>query len=373
MLIEKGIAYTIKKGRNLMHRSVLISLGLVLCFLISGCTAQRGQLALPSSSQPAPSSRAENSMPESSVPASEPEQGKSQLPIRDTTGWSEGRMTQIVETVSRYFTEQRDPVREGDLTEADVTRLWYLVNTIYDADDVAFVDDMAEPPDGVPAGLLVRFLDFDEATRYLFTSHGLEQLFSAQMAGIPYIYQAKNGEVYHRGPYKTGYSYQNAMTGWRIVGSSQDSAQVEVSWEVQGPLDWNGERPEAYSTLYLKREDDRWKIDGYNFPAASYPEEFTISEETRVTLTGGGREITLSDDAEKERIVAGLRELTMEEVTHEAPTQDCIAIAAVEGSRVFSMLAAPDGRVWDTLFAQDDWILYQADPSFYQELQNLLK
>ena len=42
MLIEKGIAYTIKKGRNLMHRSVLISLGLVLCFLISGCTAQRG-------------------------------------------------------------------------------------------------------------------------------------------------------------------------------------------------------------------------------------------------------------------------------------------------------------------------------------------
>ena len=352
-----------------IHR--LTGLGLVFCLLLAGCTAQREQRepSRPETSSQSP--EAVEEQPETGSQSPEPAEDHPELPIRDTTGWSEG-MTQIVETVSRYFTEQRDEVRDGELTEADVTRLWYLVNTIYDADDVAFVDDTAEPPDDVPAGILVRFLDFDEATRYLFTSHGLEQLFSAQMARMPYIYRAENGEVYHRGPYKTGYSYQNAMTGCRIVASGQDSAQVEVSWKVMGPLDWDKERPEAYSTLYLKREDSRWKVDGYNFPDASYPEEFTIPGEIRVTLTGGGREIALSDDAEKERIVAGLRELTVGELTREAPPEDCIAVQAVDGSRVYQMSVAPDGRVWDTLYAEEDWILYQADPSFYQELQTLL-
>ena len=237
---------------------------------------------------------------------------------------------------------------------------------------MAFADELAAPPEGVPAGILSKFVDFDEATRYLFTSHRLEQLLSAEMAGEPYIYQAENGEVYHRGPYKTGYSYQNTMTGYRVVSSSPDSAQVEVSWRIAAPLDWEGERPEAFTTLVLKREDNRWKVDSYNFPEASYPEEFTITEEIRVKLIDGTQETTLSDAAEKEQIVARLRELTLGTVVQEAPAQDCIAIEAVDNGAVYHMSVAPDGRVWDTLYADGEWVLYQADPSFYQELQSLL-
>lgn len=51
-----------------------------------------------------------------------------------------------METSAEYFIEQRDGVSDGELTGADVTRLWYLVNTIYDADDVAFADEMAHRP-----------------------------------------------------------------------------------------------------------------------------------------------------------------------------------------------------------------------------------
>lgn len=355
-----------------MWKNRLLCLGLVLCLLLAGCSAQRGESESSQSSElSSQSSEPGSQSSESGSQTSEPVEEKPALPIQDSTGWSEG-MAQIVETAAEYFIEQRDGVSDGELTEADVTRLWYLVNTIYDADDVAFADEMAAPPEGVPAGILSKFVDFDEATRYLFTSHGLEQLLSAEMAGEPYIYQAENGEVYHRGPYKTGYSYQNAMTGYRVVSSSPDSAQVEVSWRIAAPLDWEGERPEAFTTLVLKREDNRWKVDSYNFPEASYPEEFTITEEIRVKLTDTTQETTLSDAAEKEQIVARLRELTLGTVVQEAPAQDCIAIEAVDDGAVYHRSVAPDGRVWDTLYADGEWVLYQADPSFYQELQSLL-
>lgn len=123
-----------------------------------GCSAQRGE------SEPSQSSEPGSQSSESGSQTSEPAEEKPALPIQDSTGWSEG-MAQIVETAAEYFIEQRDGVSDGELTEADVTRLWYLVNTIYDADDVAFADEMAAPPEGVPAGILSKFVDFDEATR----------------------------------------------------------------------------------------------------------------------------------------------------------------------------------------------------------------
>ena len=340
-----------------MGKNRLLCLGLVLCLLLTGCLREEEQ--------------SQSSQSETDSQSSGTSQEKPDLPIRNGAGLSEA-VAQRAETTARYFIEQRDQVQDGPLTEADVTRLWYLVNTLYDADDIAFVDDMTEVPDDIPTGITSRFLDFKEATQYLFTSHGLEQLLAAQMAGTPYIYQAPNGDVYHRGPYKTGYSYQQVMTGYQIVSSDQDSAQVEVSWQIMGPLDWEKERPEAFTTLYLKREDSRWKVDGYNFPEATYPEEFTISEEIRVKLTDGEKSVSLSDTAEKEQIVARLGELTAGTLVQEAPPQDCIAVQAVDNGRVYHMSVASDGRVWDTLYAEEEWVLYQTDPSLYQELQELL-
>lgn len=78
---------------------------------------------------------------------------------------------------------------------------------------------------------------------------------------------------------------------------------MEVSWRIAAPLDWEGERPEAFTTLVLKREDNRWKVDSYNFPEASYPEEFTITEEIRVKLTDGTQETTLSDAQKRNRLL----------------------------------------------------------------------
>ena len=328
----------------------LFSLMLALCLLLAGCTA--GQTP-PAGSQP-----------ESSSQSSEMAQEKPPLPIREDM--------YPAETVAQYFTAQRDEVPAGELTGEVVSRLWYLVNTLYDADDLVFVEDPTEPPEGFSAGMMVRFLDFEEATRYLFTDHGLDQLLAAELAGAPYIHRAENGEVYHRGAYKTGYSYQNAMAGYRVIHSDADSARVEVSWKIMSPIDWEQERPVAFSTLYLKQEDGRWKVDGYNFPDAAYPEEFTIAEEIRFRLTDGEREAALSDAAQKEQLVAQLRALTQGVVTGEAPPQGCIAIEAVDNGRVYQMSVSPSGLVWDTLYAQEDWILYQAEPALYQELQALL-
>ena len=194
-----------------MRNHRLFSLMLALCLLLAGCTA--GQ------TPPA------GSRPESSSQSSEMVQEKPPLPIREDM--------YPAETVAQYFTAQRDEVPAGELTGEVVTRLWYLVNTLYDADDLVFVEDPTEPPEGFSAGMMVRFLDFEEATRYLFTDHGLDQLLAAELAGAPYIHQAENGEVYHRGAYKTGYSYQNAMAGYRVIHSDADSARVECSCTVR--------------------------------------------------------------------------------------------------------------------------------------------
>ena len=64
--------------------------------------------------------------------------------------------------------------------------------------------------------------------------------------------------------------------------------------------------------------------------------------------------------------------LTQGVVTGEAPPQGCIAIEVVDNGRVYQMSVSPSGLVWDTLYAQEDWILYQAEPALYQELQALL-
>ena len=162
------------------------------------------------------------------------------------------------------------------------------------------------------------------------------------------------------------------MAGYRVIHSDADSARVEVSWKIMSPIDWEQERPVSFSTLYLKQEDGRWKVDGYNFPDAAYPEEFTIAEEIRFRLTDGEREAALSDAAQKEQLVAQLRALTQGVITGEAPPQGCIAIEAVDNGRVYQMSVSPSGLVWDTLYAQEDWILYQAEPALYQELQALL-
>ena len=322
-----------------MRKKRLFSFTLLICLLLAGCA------------------------PKEDPPTSP-------LPIYESTNRSEA-VSRHIETTTRYFIEQRDEVRNGELTEADVTRLWYLANTLYDADDTAFVKEVYEPV-GAPFGSVSQFLDFEEATRYLFTNHGLEQLISAQIGGAPYLYKAEDGAVYHLGPWKTGYAYQQVMTGCRIISGGKDSAQVEVSYQVMAPLDWDGERPEAFATMFLQKEDDRWKVDGYNFPEGIYPDEFTITEEVRVQLITGEKELTLSNTVQKERIAEFLRGLTGGTLVQEAPPQDSIAIKAVDNGRVYHVSVGADGRVWDTLYAEEEWFLYQSNLGIYQELQAFL-
>ena len=112
-----------------MRNHRLFSLMLALCLLLAGCTA--GQ------TPPA------GSRPESSSQSSEMVQEKPPLPLREDM--------YPAETVAQYFTAQRDEVPAGELTGEVVTRLWYLVNTLYDADDLVFVEDPTEPPEGFSA------------------------------------------------------------------------------------------------------------------------------------------------------------------------------------------------------------------------------
>ena len=95
-----------------MWKNRLLCLGLVLCLLLAGCSAQRGESESSQSSEPGSQSS------ESGSQTSEPTEEKPALPIQGSTGWSEG-MAQIVETAAEYFIEQRDGVSDGELTEAE--------------------------------------------------------------------------------------------------------------------------------------------------------------------------------------------------------------------------------------------------------------
>ena len=285
------------------------------------------------------------------------------LPIRE-----EGYDAQ---TASRYFIEQRDEKQEGEVTKQDSARLWYLTNALYNADDTVFVEECTPPEGSHFAGSAGKFLDFEEATRYLFTSRGREQLLSVQIGGAPYFYKAEDGAIYHLGPWKTGYSYEKAMTGCRIISGSKDKAQVEVSYRVMGPMEWEGEYPEAFATMFLQKEDGHWKVDSYNFPEGVYPEEFTVTEEVRIQLAAGDEETALSDAAQKEKVICWLEGLMEGEYVKEAPPQENITVEAVDNGRVYDVSFGPDGRVWDNLWADGEWLQYRLDPQIYQELQGL--
>lgn len=59
-------------------------------------------------------------------------------------------------------------------------------------------------------------------------------------------------------------------------------------------------------------------------------------------------------------------------LVQEAPPQDSITVKAVDNGRVYHVSVGPDGRAWDTLYAEGEWFLYQTDPEIYQELQDSL-
>lgn len=322
---------------NMLKRFCFLA---AVCLLLSSCTVENGGPSQPD--------------------------GESSLPICDEAG-DYGR-------AKEYFIQQRDFHNpEAKLTQEDISRLWYLVNALYNADDTIFVDDsFAQPPQGAPSwGTAARFIDFPAVARVLFTQHGEEQFRCAQMGGGPYFYQAEDGSCWHLGPWRTGYCFEDAMTGCIIKSDDGSRAVAEVTYRV--PVGMTEEKqPEAFVTLSFAKEDGRWLIDSYNFPWADYPEEFTAVEEARISLKMGDEAVPV-EDTEAVRAIAGyLQEMTPVGYEKELAGENPIMVYAIDNGRVYDLSVAENGTVWDNTEYEEGNLIYTASEELYELLASLL-
>ena len=110
-----------QKGWGPMRKKHPLCFVLAICLLFGGCAPEEEQ---PAPSLPIYESTGRSEAVSRNSELTEEDQPEPSLPIYESTDRSEA-VSQYVETTAQYFIEQRDEPRNGELTEADVTRLWY--------------------------------------------------------------------------------------------------------------------------------------------------------------------------------------------------------------------------------------------------------
>lgn len=148
----------------------------------------------------------------------------------------------------------------------EVLSLWRAANKIYNVDD----KEMFEIGEAVmlfeDSPEYYEIFGYDLEVDAVFTAQGRMQLEQTVIGGPHLLIQKRDGKVYKMGPWRTGYSYADALDGMRIVQISNDTVTLEVKYRKPVGLD---EPPVFdYVKFALKKIDDTWLVDDYVYPEA---------------------------------------------------------------------------------------------------------
>lgn len=215
---------------------------LMLMLLLTGCAEQKQQ---------------ENKTESSEVITEQEVQQENQvsLPVNEET---------IQPQTLAYLQVQYQPNRD-ETEEEIVQRMWYLANLIYFADETDF-SKQADSPDGVHD---CQYFEFEDLTEHLYTKNGKQQLLSAMVGGVPYLYE-ESGEYYHLGPWRTEPAYHCWMSSFEVVESDETRMVVDIAYDEKDLQD-NITNTDTVQ-MVLGKENGIWLVEDFQAPAAKFPQ-----------------------------------------------------------------------------------------------------
>lgn len=177
---------------------------------------------------------------------------------------------------TRYKDQDYSGIHISDAQEADISeemiRLWYACNDIYNVYDPWIFQQGAEYlPETGP--YYTELLNYDQVVDSVFTAAGRSQLEAAQIGGGDFL-MMMDGKVYRLSPWKTGYSYGDALRDMKALAVSEN--EIFLSVEYQEDCGFAGPNPNptyAWVQMRLVKQDGRWLVDDYSYPEAKYPQE----------------------------------------------------------------------------------------------------
>ncbi len=155
----------------------------------------------------------------------------------------------------------------GEYLSSDVRYLWNNVNNIYNVDNtetfevsdsgVSLFEDAPE---------FFEIFNYDEAVDAYFTADGKAQL-EQTLIGGPYTFIQKRGQkVYRMGPWRTGYSYADALDGMKVVEAVGDTVVLDIKY--RQPEGTNDPPTFGHAEFTIKRMDGNWYVEDYDYPEA---------------------------------------------------------------------------------------------------------
>lgn len=154
----------------------------------------------------------------------------------------------------------------GQDISQEIIRLWHSANNIYNVDD-SETFEMGESVFLFEIGPeYCELLTYDVEVDDVFTGNGKLQLEQTKIGGDFNLIQKQDGRIYRMGPWKTGYSYAEALDGMKVVDYSEDTLVLKVKYKEHVGL---GDPPVfGYVDFTAKRVADQWYVDDYQYPEA---------------------------------------------------------------------------------------------------------
>ena len=164
----------------------------------------------------------------------------------------------------------------NDITSTAID-LWWAANAVYDVDDVILFEmgDQTRLRDDMPD--FYELINYNEIMPKIFTQHGIQQVEQTCIGSTKPFIQKQDGKVYRLGPWKTGYSYNMAMTDMQVKEAAQNRVTLTVKYEL--PLGYvpdpesNEQVEPEYGTVdfTIAKINGIWLVDDYVF-VESYKE-----------------------------------------------------------------------------------------------------
>jgi len=147
--------------------------------------------------------------------------------------------------------------------------LWYCANSVYNVDDGKMFDiDYTETflIENAPGFNELR--NYDAVVNNVFTQNGIAQLENVKL-GVNFI-QKQDSKVYRMGPYKTGYSYADALVDMKVKEVSANKMTIMAQYEVfAGYIVVDPDYKPEYAKMdfTIVKSGGIWLVDDFVSPA----------------------------------------------------------------------------------------------------------
>lgn len=186
--------------------------------------------------------------------------------------------------IPTYYAETVQIAQKEEILDSDgnnirpiIEDLWFKANNAYDVDALSKTRDeenVFELGESVYeyGPEYNELLNAEDALKDVFTPKAEHEFFYE--SGRLIKYDTENNKIYRLGAWKTGYAYENVLTGMAVKEKSKDKMTLIMQYAAPGAIFVEKEEYADYEVNYgytymtIKKSDGKWLVDNLYFPEA---------------------------------------------------------------------------------------------------------